>query len=85
MACEPNDLISLARCFNCLSPSTLLEVQTYLLCQIMLNGGGGGGGATEVFAGNGLAPDVTPTATAAIWIDKDSGVIIHWYDGAWHI
>lgn len=42
MVCEPNDLAYLARCFSCLPESTLLEIQAYLLCQIVENGGGGG-------------------------------------------
>lgn len=41
MACEPNDLISVARCFACLTPVQLLQVQTYLLCQLVLGGGVG--------------------------------------------
>ncbi len=46
MACEPNDLLDLARCFSCLSAAQHLEIQTYLLCQLVA-GGGTGGGAVE--------------------------------------
>lgn len=46
---------------------------------------GGGTGVQEVFSGDGLAPDVTPEGDNAIWIDKNTGIIIHWYDGAWQI
>ena len=33
MNCDPNALAAAARCFSCLPPSTLHEVDTYLLCQ----------------------------------------------------
>src|SRR5688572_5763455 len=39
MACEPQELLNLARCFMCLSKKELAAVQAYLLCQI--NGGSG--------------------------------------------
>lgn len=43
MACEPNDLINLARCFSCLTLPQLLEVQTYLLCTMSESGAFTGG------------------------------------------
>lgn len=33
MNCDPNALAEAAACFDCLSPRTLMEVETYLLCQ----------------------------------------------------
>lgn len=77
MACEPNDLISLARCFSCLTPTQLLAVQTYLLCQIVSGGGIGGGGTVS---------DADPTGTGSdgdIWFNKTNGTL--WFsDGtAW--
>lgn len=86
MACDPNELAQLARCFACLSPAQLLEVQTYLICLINDNGGGGGGvGAQEVFFGNGSPVGVViPTATNAIYGDKDTGNLWWWYDATWH-
>lgn len=32
--CSTDNLALLAKCFKCMSPSTLLEIQTYLLCQL---------------------------------------------------
>lgn len=43
MACEPSELANAARCFSCLSLPQLLEVQTYLLCQLTVGGGVGVG------------------------------------------
>lgn len=40
ITCDPNVLAALARCFKCLPGSTLQEVQTYLLCQMVANGVG---------------------------------------------
>jgi len=34
MNCDPNALADAARCFSCLGPATLTEVETYLLCLI---------------------------------------------------
>lgn len=89
MACEPNTLAEQARCF-CFSFEQHLQIQTYLLCQIVLNGGGGGGGgsgAREVFSGSGDPTGVVipeAGAPAAIYIDTDTGEIWQWYDGVWH-
>jgi len=33
MNCDPNVLAEAARCFDCLSPATLEQIQTYLMCQ----------------------------------------------------
>ena len=38
--CSTDNLALLAKCFKCMSPSTLLEIQTYLLCQIASSGVG---------------------------------------------
>jgi hypothetical protein len=35
MACDPNDLLKAASCFQCLSKKEQLMVQAYLLCQIL--------------------------------------------------
>jgi hypothetical protein len=69
--CDPNTLAMLAKCFKCLSLATHLEVQTYLLCQIVNTiGTGGGGTVNQLIAGSGitLSPssgvgDVTISAT----------------------
>lgn len=34
ISCSPNDLAAAAKCFTCLSPVTLREIKTYLLCQL---------------------------------------------------
>lgn len=34
VSCDPNDLATAARCFDCLPPSIQLNVQTYLLAVI---------------------------------------------------
>ena len=33
MNCDPNALALAAKCFDCLSPVTLAEIETYLMCQ----------------------------------------------------
>ncbi len=47
MACDPNQLLAAAKCFQCLSHQQLQQVVTYLLCQISVNGGSGGGGNAQ--------------------------------------
>lgn len=32
MNCDPNALIENAKCFDCLSPASLIEVKSYLIC-----------------------------------------------------
>lgn len=66
--CDPNILAELARCFKCLSFTTNLEVQTYLLCQIVNTIGTGGGGAvTQIIAGTNVT--VSPVGgTGAVTI-----------------
>ncbi len=34
ISCDPNDLAGLAKCFNCESPVTLQQIDTYLLALI---------------------------------------------------
>ena len=62
--CDPNALAQLAKCFKCLSPATLEEIQTFLLCQIANNGTGGGGGG-----GSGV------TTFRSAWLDWSAGFI----------
>lgn len=33
MNCDPNTLALAAKCFSCLGPRTLTDIETYLLCQ----------------------------------------------------
>lgn len=47
--CDPNSLAALAKCFKCLSPATLEQINTFLLCQIANNGTTGGGGTGKTF------------------------------------
>lgn len=35
MNCDTNNLALLAKCFACLPPRTLLEVETLLLCRLV--------------------------------------------------
>lgn len=56
LSCDPNSLQALAKCFHCLSPGTLLEVQTYLLCQIASNPSGGGSGTVTSFSAGNFSP-----------------------------
>lgn len=50
VSCDPNDLAALAKCFKCMPLATLLEIQTYLLCQIVNSGVSGGGTCTSTSA-----------------------------------
>src|SRR6266478_5442908 len=35
LTCQPDALAALAKCFKCIGPATNLEVQVYLLCQVL--------------------------------------------------
>lgn len=63
MPCDPNELLTAARCFQCLSEKQLKQVITYLLCQINTNGGGGGSGNAQ-FVTYTSAPPANPANTA---------------------
>lgn len=72
ISCDPNSLAQAAKCFKCESINTLLEIQTYLLCQIANNGTGGGGTSVltnnHIFVGNAanVATDVPMSGDATI-------------------
>jgi hypothetical protein len=89
ISCDPSTLAQQAKCFKCLGPgiATLLEVQVYLLCNLV-NAGAAGSGATQVFAGNygGASPAafVTVTTTAAIAFDTSNGTQWNYYNGVWN-
>ena len=74
LSCDPNTLAQLAKCFHCLSPGTQLEVQSYLLCQIVNNGTGGGlptgdQAANTVLAGPTSGAAAAPTFRALVTAD----------------
>jgi len=76
ISCDPNDLAALAKCFKCLPPATLQQIQAYLLCQIVNNGGTGGGGlptgvepANTFLAGPPSGPDAIPTFRKMVTAD----------------
>ena len=62
---------------------TLRILDIKILNAITGGGGGGGGGITQVFSGAG-APTVTPTVSAAIYINTSNGSLYEWYGGSWH-
>ena len=85
-SCDPNSLAQSARCFKCLAPETLLEIQVMLLCQVLNGAGGGGSSGGGVFSGNyaGGQPNFTPTTTTAIAIDTSNGTQWNWYNNTWN-
>lgn len=89
MACDPNQLLAAAKCFQCLSQKQLQMVATYLLCQISVNGGGGGGGGNAQLVRYTVAPPANPpnTANPAIAYDPTGNLpTLGWNtsDNAWH-
>jgi hypothetical protein len=69
MACDPNQLLKAAKCFQCLSEKELQQVVTYLLCQISVNGSGGGGNAQLVIYTSGTPDNPPNTSNPAIAYD----------------
>jgi hypothetical protein len=61
MACDPNQLLLNARCFQCLSQKELQMVVTYLLCQISI---GSGGSASPQLVTYTVAPPANPPDTS---------------------
>jgi len=82
-ACTPSTLLDSAKCFSCLSKKELQAVIAQLLCNI--SSGTSSSPLTQVFSGSGDPTGVvTPTATAAIYFDVDTGDQYNWYNSAWH-
>lgn len=86
ISCDTEALAALARCFSCLSPVTLQEIQTYLLCQLANSGGGGGGGETFITSGA-ADPVADPGIAAAMYINTTTYSAWEWNDaaGAWRM
>lgn len=81
--CNTSSLLTSAKCFSCLSKKELQAVIAQLLCNI--SGGGAASPLTQVFSGHGDPTGVvTPTATAAIYFDEDTGNQYNWYSSQWH-
>jgi len=76
--CDPNSLGQAAKCFKCLSPNTLLEVQVYLLCQIV-NAGGGGGGASFLSGNGSPVGAVTPTSVGQSYSDISNPAAVNFW------
>jgi len=74
MSCEPNTLAESARCFCGFSAEALLEIQTYLLCQIV-ESGIAGGGSSQMLSGTDAPPVASPTdpANPAMYYQVDVG------------
>jgi len=84
MDCDPNALAALAKCLQCLSPTSLLEVQTYLLCQIgnsaAISGAGNfsGAGSPEGVVTANAGATYVDTATGSLYWKRTSGVNTGW-------
>lgn len=72
MACDPNQLLESARCFQCLSHKELQQVIAYLLCQISISGGGGGGGIQVI-----STVDANPNLAGLVPTDPTKGAIFY--------
>lgn len=81
MNTDPNTLLSQAQCYLCLGISLAEALQLALLADIASSGSGSSGG--NVTSGIG-APTFTPTTSAAIYFDENTGVQYNYYSGAWH-
>lgn len=84
VSCDTSTLASQAACFKCLGDATNLEIQAFLLCQILQNGAVGVVG--QIYDNNlgGNPPTDTPAFADAIQIDNSNGTKWYWYKGAWH-
>ena len=68
--CDPNALAALAKCFQCLPPATLQQIQAYLLCQIG-NSSVITGGSNSVFSDvAGALPPTAPSVKGNIAINE---------------
>jgi hypothetical protein len=88
MACDPNQLVKSAKCFQCLSEQQLQMVITYLLCQISISGGGSGG-TIQTISTTAADPNVAgivpsdPTKAALFYQDPSvaGGIYNVWHWG----
>jgi hypothetical protein len=71
MSCDPNQLVSAAKCFQCLSEQQLQMVIAYLLCQIMQSSGSGG--SIQVIT----TTDADPNVAVIVPADKTKGAIFY--------
>lgn len=71
MACDPNELVAAAKCFQCLSNQQLQMVITYLLCQIST--GSASGGTIQVIS----TVDADPNAAHLVPADATKGAIFY--------
>jgi hypothetical protein len=77
--CTPDALAAAAKCFKCPSGTTLLEIQTYLLCQILNNGGTGGGGVSQLMAGTNIT--LNPVGGTGVVTINSSGAPAEFQSG----
>jgi hypothetical protein len=73
MACDPNELVSLARCFTCLPPGLLSPLQTYLLCQLVEMAQSGGLSSNQVL----VYTTTDPTTDGIFPTDQTKGAIAY--------
>lgn len=71
MACDPNQLLAAAKCFQCLSEKELNQVIAYLLCQIST--GGSSGGSIQVI----VTIDADPNAAHLVPSEPTKGAIFY--------
>jgi hypothetical protein len=70
MSCDPNQLVTAAKCFQCLSEQQLQMVITYLLCQIS---GGGSGSVIQTIS----TVDADPNAAGIVPADKTKAALFY--------
>lgn len=80
--CDTDELLTNARCFSCLPLPVLIQVQTYLLCQLLANGGTGGSSGASSGPAN---PSADPGVSAMFYLNTTDNSFWAWNDvsGTW--
>lgn len=86
MACDPNQLVTQAKCFQCLSEQQLQMVITYLLCQISIGSGSSNFLQPVPYT---VAPPPNPpdTSKSAVAFDPTGNLPTLWWNTSdlhWH-
>lgn len=82
MSCDPQELATLAKCFQCLDRTQAEAIRNYLLCQIN-EGGGAGGGAIQLYSTTdadptGIVTPADPTKAATFYQDPSITLYNEW-------
>lgn len=68
--CDPKPLLAASKCFSCLTPVQMQQVQTYLLCQLLNSLASGGASGVTCGTSN---PTTPPNGPCGVYV-KQNGV-----------